>query len=70
MYLLQLLRPGSPPLIPLYYYSPPSLSAAAASASVAPAILVPVCSHHCIPTRAPGALYDPSHMSNSYHVAI
>ena len=50
------------------YFS--SSSANAATASRAPVRSIPSCSHHRIPTCAPGALSDPSHRSNSDHVAI
>ena len=70
MYLLRLLRPGSPPLLLLQHSYPPSISAASAATSLAPARLIPYCSHHHIPTRSPGALSDPSHRSNIDCVAI
>ena len=72
MYSIRLLRTDSPPLTPLlqYYILSPSAAAAATAASRALAISRPACSHHRIPTRAPSALSDPSHRSNSDHVAI
>ena len=70
MYSLRLLHPESPPLLPLRHYYPPSLSAAAAAASLSPAKLSPACSHRCIYTRIPGALSEPSHSSNSDRVAM
>ena len=68
MYLLRFLCPKSPPLIPLRHSSTPPFSATVAS--LIPAILITTCSHHHIPTRAPGALSDPLHWSNSDCVAI
>ena len=50
--------------------SPPSSSATAAAATRATARSIPACSHHRIPTCAPGALSYPSHRSNSYRIAI
>ena len=50
--------------------SSPSPSAVAATSSRTPTRSIPTCSHHCIPTRSPGALSDPSHRYNSDHVAI
>ena len=51
-------------------YSPPSFSAAAADVSLAPAILMPTCSHYQIPTHAPFALSNPSHRYSSDSVAM
>ena len=65
-----MLRTESPPLIPLLHSSPLSPSAAAATASRAFARSSPACSHHLIPTRAPGAISDPSHRSNSDRVVM
>ena len=53
-----------------YQSSPPSTSANAPAASCAPTRSITACSHHNIPTRAPGSLSDPSHMSNNYRVEI
>ena len=54
----------------LRHSSPPSPSAVAAAAYRAPSRSITTSSHHRIPTRAPGALYDPSHRSNSDCVAM
>ena len=48
----------------------PSSSATASVSSCAPARSIPSCSHHRIPTRAPGDLSDPSHRTNCDRVAI
>ena len=52
----------------LRHSSPPSPSAVAASRP--PARSIPTCSQHHIPTRAPGAISDPSHRSNSDRVVM
>ena len=70
MYFLRFLRPGIPTLLPLRHASPPSLSASASAASLAPARLILACYRHFIPNCAPGAFSDPSHRSNSYRVAM
>ena len=70
MYSLRLLCPEIPPLLPFRQYSPPYLSAAAAEASFAPTRLITAYYHQHIPTRACGALSDPSHRSNSDHIAV
>ena len=70
MYLLRFLRPEVPPLLPLLPYSTQSLSFATSTAYLAPTRLGSACSHHRIPTCAPGALSDPSHRSNIDQVAM
>ena len=50
------------------YPLPPS--AVASAASCAPARSIPVCSHHRIPNRAPGALSEPSHRFTIDRVAM
>ena len=55
---------------PFLISSPSYPFVAAAAASRFPSRSIPDCSHHCIPTRAPSALSDPSHRSNSDCVAI
>ena len=70
MYSLRLLRTDIPLLILLHHSSHPSLSANSSVASLAPYKLSLTCSHHCILTRAPGALSDSSHRSNSDCVAM
>ena len=70
LYYFLVLRPGSLTLRDLRHYSPLSFSAAAAAASLALSILMPTYSHHCIPTRAPSALSDPSHRSSINRVEI
>ena len=54
----------------LRHSSPPSPSAVATAASRPPTGSFSTCSHHRIPNCAPGALYDPSHRSNSDCVAM
>ena len=54
----------------LRHSSPLSPSAVAAAASRAPAKSIPTFYHHQIPTRAPGALSDPSHRPNSNRVVM
>ena len=54
----------------LHYSSPPSPSSVAADSSHAPARSIPTCSHHRIPTCAPGALSGHSNRSNSNRVTI
>ena len=49
----------------LHHPSPPPPSAVAAAASCTPARSISTCSHHRIPTHAPGARSEPSHSSNS-----
>ena len=54
----------------LRHSSLPSPSSVAAAASRAPAKSIITCSRHHIPTRAPGALSGPSHISKSDRVAM
>ena len=70
LYLLHFFCPKSPPLLPLLHSSPSSPSTAAAGDSRAPSRSISFCYHHRIPTRAPGALSDPSHRSNRDCVEI
>ena len=70
LYSLQLFRPEIPHLLHLLHSYTSSPSSATDSDSRAPARSIPACSHHCIPTRSPGAFSEPSHRSNSYRVAI
>ena len=49
----------------LRHSSTPSHSAIATAPSRALARSIPTCPHHCIPTRDPGALSDPSYRSTS-----
>ena len=70
MYSLILLRPGSLHLRPLRHSSPPSFSASTAATYLDPAILIPACTHHCIPTHTPGEISVPSQRPISDSVAM
>ena len=63
---------GSIPFGPLHNSSPLYISAAAATTttSLSPVRLIPIFSHHRIPTRTSSALSDSSHRSSSDHVAM
>ena len=52
-------------LYPPHHSFPPSSSITGDAASCVPSGSIPSCHHHRIPTCSPGALYDPSHRSNS-----
>ena len=71
MYSLPLSQTRSLLFILLCHSSVPSLSTAAAAAVyLAPAILMPACSHHSIPSRTPDFLSVASHSSRSYCVVM
>ena len=57
-------------LYPPHHSFPPSSSITGDAASCVPSGSIPSCHHHRIPTCSPGALYDPSHRSNSDCVAM